>query len=123
MSIVDFARIYNIIYYRFLQNLLNVAWGYYLLVLVNRPFFSLEIVECIYENKNRGRFSHSVLALACLLCWWAVKLSKKNEKKNAGGNASCKLMRWLQDFSGLLPTLKEHKPVRREELYNLYHLL
>lgn len=83
------------------------------------------MVECVYENKNRGRFSQSVLALACLLCWWAVKLSKKKkEKKNACGNASCKLMRWLQvDFSGLLPTLKEHKPLRREELYNLYHLL
>lgn len=52
-----------------------------LFVSVNRPFFSLEIVECLYENKNCGRFSHSVLALACLLCWWAVKLSKKKRKR------------------------------------------
>ena len=72
MSIVDFARIYIYV---------NVAWGYYLLALVNRPFFSLEIVECVYENKNRGRFSHSVLALACLPCWWAAKLSKKKGKE------------------------------------------
>lgn len=60
--------------------------------------------------------------LALLVGCQIVK--KKKEKKNACGNASCKLMRWLQvDFSGLLPTLKEHKPLRREELYNVYHLL